>query len=247
MNESTPPPGSEPPPPPPGSTPPPPPSPAAGAAAPPPKAPVTVQAYPVDVQIAFPAGELNRKTTFFRIALVIPIALILAFVSGGYYRLGLDSNTVIVLGGGLLVLPTALMIIFREKYPRWWFDFNVQLLAFVNRVATYLLLMTDRYPSTDEEQNVKLTIDYPVVSSDLNRFMPLFKWLLAIPHYIALGILGIGIFAATVYAWFAILITGRYPEDIFDFVVGYIRWHNRVVAYAFVLSTDRYPPFRFSP
>lgn len=244
MNDSTPPAGSGPPPPPPGSPPPPP---APGASTPPPPGPITAEAYPLDLKIEFPDRELNRMTTFFRVFTVIPIAIILGLIAGSYASGGYDSDAVTVTGGGLLVLPTALMIIFREKYPRWWFDFNVQLLAFMNRVGAYFLLLSDRYPSTDEEQYVKLTIDYPVVETELNRFMPLVKWLLVIPHYFALFFLGIGVFFATIYAWFAILFTGRYPQDIFDFVVGFIRWHNRVAAYAFLLTTDKYPPFRLSP
>lgn len=247
MNDSTPPAGSEPPPPPPpGSTPPPPPP--GGGEPPPPtgSGPITADAYPADVQIEFPDRELNRTTTFFRAFTVIPIAIILSLVAGSYYS-GYDSDVVVISGGGILFAPTALMIVFREKYPRWWFDFNYQLISFMNRVGAYFLLLSDKYPSTDEEQYVKVTIDYPVVQTELNRFMPLVKWLLVIPHYVALFFLGIGVFFATIYAWFAILFTGRYPQDIFDFVVGFIRWENRVAAYALLLTTDKYPPFRLSP
>jgi len=139
------------------------------------------------------------------------------------------------------------MILFRQKYPRWWFDWNRELLRFSNRVGAYVLLLDDRYPSTDEEQYVRLELDYPVVASDLNRWLPLVKWLLAIPHYVVLLLLDIGVFFAVIGAWFAILVTGRYPRGIFGFVVGVMRWHNRVGAYAFVLITDRYPPFRLAP
>ncbi|MGB0873229.1 MAG: DUF4389 domain-containing protein [Solirubrobacterales bacterium] len=252
MTESTPPPGSQPPPPPPGSVPPPPPPPGSGTpppTPPPPGQPTTAaDDYPTDIQIDFPDRELNRTTTFFRLFTVIPIAIILSAIGGAFYAYGGDgAGASGATAGGLLVLPTALMIIFREKYPRWWFDFNYQLLAFMNRVGAYFLLLSDRYPSTDTDQYVHLRLEYPNVDTDLNRFMPLVKWLLAIPHYVALFFLGIGVFFATVFAWFAILFTGRYPQDIFDFVVGYIRWYNRVVAYVAVLTTDKYPPFRLSP
>jgi hypothetical protein len=135
------------------------------------------------------------------------------------------------------------MIVFRNKYPRWWFDFNLQLVRFSTRVMAYLALMSDRYPSTDEEQSVHLELDYPSVAQDLNRWLPLVKWLLAIPHYIILVFLGVAAVIAVIVAWFAVLVTGRYPRPIFDFVEGVLRWGLRVQAYAFLLVTDRYPPF----
>ena len=148
------------------------------------------------------------------------------------------------IAGGTLVLAPMLMILFRQKYPRWWFDWNLGVMRFENRVMAFLLLMRDEYPSTDEEQSVHLEVLYPDVEADLNRWLPLVKWLLAIPHYFVLFFLGIGLFVAVIVAWFAILFTGRYPRDLFNFAEGCLRWKNRVVAYAFVLVTDRYPPFR---
>jgi hypothetical protein len=151
-------------------------------------------------------------------------------------------------GGGIaggLFAATALMIVFRQRYPRWWFDFVLQFNRFGTRVGAYLALLTDEYPSTVEEQRVHLDLDYPDAQRDLNRWLPLVKWLLAIPHYVVLFFLTIASVVAVVIAWFAILFTGRYPRGIFDFVEGVIRWHNRVVGYAFVLVTDRYPPFSF--
>lgn len=139
------------------------------------------------------------------------------------------------------------MILFRQKYPRWWFDWNLELMRFSSRLVIYLSLMDDRYPSTDEHQSVTLEFPYPDVKQGLNRWLPLVKWLLAIPHYIVLFFLGIAAVLVIVFAWFAILFTGRYPRGLFDFVLGVMRWGNRVAAYAFVLVTDRYPPFRLSP
>ena len=149
--------------------------------------------------------------------------------------------------GGLLFLGPLLMILFRQKYPRWWFDWNLELQRFGNRVGTYLALMNDSYPSTDDHQWVELDYSYPDAAADLNRWLPLVKWLLAIPHYIVLFFLDIAAFFAVIVAWFAILFTGRYPRSIFTFAEGVFRWHNRVVAYAFTLVTDRYPPFRLAP
>jgi hypothetical protein len=198
---------------------------------------VPEQPYPLQFSVEYPDRDLNRVSTFFRLFAAIPILILLAAVAGH-----VGGGTAI--GGGILFLPALLMILFRRKYPRWWFDWNLQLLRFTNRVGVYLALMDDRYPSTDEEQSVRLELVYPDVEQDLNRWLPLVKWLLAIPHFIVLLFLWIAAIVVAIVAWFAILFTRRYPRDMFDFVAGVIRWQNRVAAYAFVLVTDRYPPFR---
>jgi hypothetical protein len=198
---------------------------------------VPEQPYPLQFSVEYPDRDLNRVSTFFRLFAAIPILILLAAVAGH-----VGGGTAI--GGGILFLPALLMILFRRKYPRWWFDWNLQLLRFTNRVGVYLALMDDRYPSTDEEQSVRLELVYPDVERDLNRWLPLVKWLLAIPHFIVLLFLWIAAIVVAIVAWFAILFTRRYPRDMFDFVAGVIRWQNRVAAYAFVLVTDRYPPFR---
>jgi hypothetical protein len=196
--------------------------------------------------VDYPARTLDRLTTAFRIFTVIPIAIVLATVAGSTWQSSGRSGSMVVMAGagGLLFLGPLLMILFRQKYPRWWFDWNRELLRFTNRVTAYLALMDDRYPSTDEEQSVHLDFPYPDVPRELNRWLPLVKWFLAIPHYLVLFFLGIAAFVAVVIAWFAILFTGRYPRSLFDFVEGVIRWSNRVTAYALILVTDRYPPFR---
>jgi hypothetical protein len=202
--------------------------------------------HPVRFSVEYPDRPLNRLSTAFRIFTVIPIAIVLASIggyTGGDYGGGGDAPTIAIGGTGLLFLPPLLMILFREKYPRWWFDWNLELLRFTNRVGTYFALMSDRYPSTDERQWVALDIPYPDAKRELNRWLPLVKWFLAIPHYIALFFLYLATIVVVIGAWFAILFTGRYPRGIFDFVEGVIRWHNRVVGYAFILVTDRYPPF----
>jgi len=150
--------------------------------------------------------------------------------------------------GGLLFFAPLVMILFRQKYPRWWFDWSLELQRFSNRVGAYLALLDDRYPATDDHQSVHLDYPYPDAVRDLNRWLPLVKfWLLAIPHYVVLIFLDIAAVVVVIVAWFAIVFTGRYPRGMFDFVVGVGRWHNRVVAYAFTLATDRYPPFRLAP
>ncbi len=205
--------------------------------------------HPVRFSVDYPDRPLNRLTTALRVFTVIPIAIVLASIGGcsGDYGGRSDAETIVIGGTGLLFFPPLLMILFRQKYPRWWFDWNLELLRFTNRVGTYFALMSDRYPSTDEQQSVHLDFPYPDARGDLNRWLPLVKWLLAIPHYIVLFFLYIGAVLAVIAAWFAILFTGRYPRGIFDYLVGVGRWHNRVVGYAFILVTDEYPPFRLRP
>ena len=204
--------------------------------------------YPVRFSVDYPNRVLNRTTTAFRIFAAIPILAVLAAVSGGTWQWSQDngSTPVAVGAGGLLCLGPMLMIVFRQKYPRWWFDFNLELQRFTNRVWVYLVLMDDRYPSTTDHQSVHLDYDFPDASCDLNRWMPLVKWFLAIPHYIALTLLNAIAVVGVIAAWVAILFTGRYPQTVFDFVAGVLRWNNRVIGYAFTLVTDRYPPFSLS-
>ena len=190
--------------------------------------------YPVSFSVDYPERELNRVSTFFRIFAVIPIAILLALMPGGGAA-----------AGSVIFVPIMLMLLVKKKYPRWWYDWNLELLRFGNRIGAYVLLMDDEYPSTDERQAVHLDFPYPDAER-LSRGLPLVKWLLAIPHYIVLFFLDIGVFFAVIGAWFAILFTGRYPRGIFEFVEGTLRWHNRVFGYAFSLVTDEYPPFQLS-
>src|SRR5664279_1136289 len=201
--------------------------------------------YAVRLEVDYPDRKLNRVTTAFRIFVAVPILVVLAVVSGGSIGAGRNHGGM-AMAGGLLVLGPLLMILFRQKYPRWWFDWNLELQRFGNRVGVYVALMDDRYPSTDDHQSVHLDYAYPDAERDLNRWLPLVKWLLAIPHFIVLLFLEIATVVVVVVAWFAILFTGKYPRGIFDFVQGVMRWHNRVTAYAIVLVTDQYPPFSLS-
>jgi hypothetical protein len=229
---------------PPTAPPPPPPPPPVGPTG---SSPSAEAPYPARLTVDRPE-QLSRVTTAFRIILVIPIAIVLGILTdSGTTTWETDDGDWVTTGGtsitGALFAVTLLMILFRRRYPRWWFDFALELARFGARVTAYLALVTDRYPSTVEEQGVHLDIDYPDVERDLNRWLPLVKWFLAIPHFIILFFLWIGAFFAVVIAWFAILFTGRYPAGLFDYVVGVGRWSLRVYAYAFLLVTDRYPPF----
>ena len=212
--------------------------------------------YPVQLSVDYPDRSLNRLTSAFRIFAAIPAMILLGSVSGGTL-LALPGHTgpggsagpmfVLSGAGGPLFLGPLLMILFRKKYPRWWFDWNLELQRFTNRVFIYILLMDDRYPATDEEQSVHVDYVYPDAARDLNRWLPLVKWFLAIPHFLVLIFLWIAVLVVTFIAWVAILFTGRYPRAIFDFVEGVVRWGQRVIAYALLLVTDRYPPFTLAP
>ncbi len=204
----------------------------------------TIPAYPLTFSVDYPDRTLNRLTTFFRLFAAIPILIVIGAISGGSFQTGAEGAR--YSGGlGLLFLPVLLMLVFRQKYPRWWYDWNLEFTRFSTRVTTFLLLLRDEYPSTDEQQAIHLDFPYPD-AMQLNRWLPLVKWFLAIPHYIVLFFLGIAAIIVVIIAWFAILFTGRYPRGLFDFVVGVMRWSLRVEAYALLLITDRYPPFNLS-
>jgi hypothetical protein len=211
--------------------------------------------YPVQLSVDYPDRPLNRLTSLFRIFVAIPAMILLGSVSGSTLlsvpsqtgSAGSKGSFVLSGAGGLLFLGPLLMILFRKKYPRWWFDWNLELQRFTNRVLIYILLMDDRYPATDQQQSVRIDYVYPDAARDLNRWLPLVKWLLAIPHFIVLIFLWIAVLVVTFIAWLAILFTGRYPRGLFDFVEGVVRWGQRVIAYSLLLVTDRYPPFALAP
>ena len=203
--------------------------------------------YPVQFSVDYPESR-NRLSVLLRLILAIPILIVGATI-GGYIDMGdaeLNEALAPLYAGGALWIPPLLMIVFRKKYPKWWFDWNLEISRFTARIESFLLVLRDEYPSTDEEQSVHLRIDYPNAETELNRILPIFKWLLAIPHYIILAILWVLAIVATVLAWLSILVLGQYPQALFNFVVGVMRWSYRVGAYAFLLTTDRYPPFRLS-
>ena len=198
--------------------------------------------YPARLDVDY-QQRLGRWSTLFRIILIIPIAIIATILVGSSGSGGVNTGAGIA---GALFIATLLMILFRQRYPRWWFDFIYALNRFTTRVTIYLFALTDRYPSTEDEQNVHLELDYPNVKRDLNRWLPLVKWLLAVPHYIVLAFLYVALVFVVLIGWVATVIMGRYPRPLFDFVVGVLRWTLRVYAYAFLLVTDRYPPFSLS-
>jgi len=202
----------------------------------------TPSSYPVDLTVDYP-DKLSRLTTFFRLFTIIPIAIIFALLVAQGYENDPDPSQSHWLGIGFVFVPVLLMLLFRRKYPKWWFDWNHNLLKFALRVSVYAHLLRDEYPSTDEEQAVHLTMSYPDARQDINRWMPLVKWFLVIPHLVVLAFLEVAAGFCVFIAWWAILFTGRFPHGLHRFVVGVIRWSVRVFCYAVILTTDRYPPF----
>ena len=190
--------------------------------------------YAVRLEIDYPDRPLNRITSAFRAFTALPIMVLVCLLGWGR-------------SSGLLTLPLGLMLVFRRRYPRWWYDWHLQLARFETRAIGYALLLDDQYPSSEDEQGVHLEMDFPDAEQDLNRWLPLVKWFLAIPHFVILVVFAIGVVGASIAAWFSILFTGRYPRGLFDYIVGVLRWQSRVTGYAFTLVTDRYPPFRLAP
>jgi hypothetical protein len=200
--------------------------------------------YPVTLSIDYADRGRNRLTVGLRLFTALPVVIVLALVGTGSISFGYGWSFG---AGGVLFLPTVFMLLFRRKYPGWWFDFNLNLVRFGNRVFSYLLILRDEYPSTDQEQAVHVGLPDPQGGAHLSRGMPLVKWFLAIPHYIILIFLYIAVTVVSVISWFIVLFTGSYPRSFHNFVVGVLRWSVRVQAYSFVLVTDRYPPFQLSP
>src|SRR6185437_10587987 len=210
----------------------------AGGAWVPPVAPV--DPYPLQLEVDYPDRQLSRLSTFFRVFAAIPILIVLALMQPDVFDNSSGNGGSAAVAAGILFLPVV-MLLFRRKYPGWWFDWNLELTRFTTRISAYLVLLDDRYPSTDDHQSVHLHLERPDGKA-LSRWLPLVKWMLAFPHYIILFALAIGAFFVVICAWFAILFTGRYPRWAFDYNVGVMRWGLRVEAYALLLTTDRYPP-----
>jgi hypothetical protein len=201
-------------------------------------------AFPASLTVDYPSKPLDKVSTFFRLILIIPIFLIFSMINGGVFEWTADDVVYQAGGtGGIIFFALVIMLLFQQKYPLWWFDWNLALTRFAYRVFAYLSLLRDEYPSTDEEQAVHLNLKYPDAKSDISRWLPLIKWFLAIPHYIILALLSVAAIVSVIVAWFGILFTGKYPEGLFNFVVGVMRWWLRVTSYAFLLITDDYPPF----
>lgn len=183
--------------------------------------------------------DRNRLTALFRIIIVLPVAIYFSAFAVNSFSTDNWSYSF----GGLIILPTFLALVFRGIYPSYALSFNHALISLETRVNAYALLLTDDYPSIEENDIVQITLPEVGTGSELSRIMPLFKWFLAIPLYF-MGLIYIfyGIFL-TLFAWFSILLSGKYPVWCADAMVGILAFYNRVYGYAFILVTDEYPSF----
>lgn len=209
---------------------------------------IKAKPYPVNLSVPYP-GSMNRWKTLFRIILIIPALLLMYSITGFVYTIFFHfySHTgfhfpFYAISGGTLIMPPLLAIVFRKRYPRWWYEWNLAFLQFSMRIGAYGYFLTENYPSMDEQQEVHLSIEYPQ-PADLHRGLPLVKWFLAIPHYFCLTLLTIVFVVFWFLSWVIAVIIGRVPRLFFNFIVGYLRWGLRVNAYCFLMLTDRYPPF----
>lgn len=191
----------------------------------------------VEITVDADLGPRKRLSVFFRPLLLLPVVILLSLLGGS--SLSDDSSW-----GSTVFLALALIVIFTGTYPTWLLTFIHGLQAFELKIGAYALLLRDEYPSLADRPFAQVL--YPNIEGGarLKRFMPLVKWFLAIPHYVVLLLTGIAVFLLTVLAWFSILFTGRYPTSFLPFVVGWLKYYNRVVGYAFTLVTDQYPQFR---
>ena len=194
----------------------------------------------IETQIDVTLTDRNRVTALFRLVLVVPIAIFVASFAPSIADS--ESSDLNALFTGFLALPVVLALVFRQVYPSYLLAFNEALLSLQTRVNAYVFLLTDEYPSIEENDVVSVT--FPEVDAKaLNRYLPLVKWLLAIPLYIVgIAYIVYGAFL-TLFAWFSILFTGNFPEFCAEGIVGVIAYWNRVAGYALVLVTDEYPTF----
>ena len=183
--------------------------------------------------------DRNRLTAFFRLIIVLPVAIY--FSAFAIESIASDNWSYSL--GGLIIVPTLLALVFRGIYPSYALAFNHALISLETRVNAYVLLLTDDYPSIEENDIVKITLPEVGNGAQLSRVKPLFKWILALPLYV-MGIIYLvyGLFL-TLFAWFSILFSGKYPVWCADATVGILAYYNRVIGYAFILVTDEYPSF----
>ena len=193
----------------------------------------------IETHIDVTLTERNRITALFRIILVLPMAI---FVASFMPPSDLSTSESSYFAVGFLVLPVGLALVFRQVYPTYLLTFNQAVLSLQTRFNSYLLLLTDEYPSIEENNVVTVTFP-PVDAKALNRWLPLVKWFLAIPLYVV-GIIYV-VYAAflTVFAWFSVVFSGNYPEWCAEGVVGTIAYWNRIAGYALLYVTDEYPAF----
>ena len=180
----------------------------------------------------------DRKSVLLRIFLVVPMAIFISAFTA--WSGSTEASTFL---SGLLFLPVLLALVFRGIYPSYVLDFNRSLLALSTRVTAYILLLNDKYPSIEESEDVKITFPDVEGGAKLNRYLPLVKWLLAVPLYLVGLVYTIYGIAVLIFTWFTILFTGKMPAFSGEVLLGVTKYWNRVYGYAFLLVTDEYPSF----
>ena len=192
----------------------------------------------IETTITVQLDNRDRKSVLLRIFLVVPIAI---FVSA--FTAWSGSSEASTFLSGLLFLPVLLALVFREIYPSYALAFNKSLLALSTRVTAYILVLNDKYPSIEESDYVTITFPDVEGGAKLNRYLPLVKWLLALPLYIVGAVYAIYGFAVLIFTWFTILFTGKMPAFSAEVLLGVTQYWNRIYGYAFLLVTDEYPSF----
>jgi hypothetical protein len=184
-------------------------------------------AYPVRVDVEY-ADRLSRLLIFVKWLLAFPHYIALFFLAIGAYVVLIISWFATIITG---------------SYPVGMFNYMVGVLRWGVRVSAYVLLMTDRYPpfslEDDPSYPVRVEIDYP---ERIARWRPLLNWLLVIPVALVAAVIGIIAYICVFIAWFAILITGRMPQGMFDPILYWFRWSTRTAAFEYWM-TEQYPPF----
>ena len=192
----------------------------------------------IETVITVQLDNRDRMSVALRIFLVVPIAI---FVSA--FTAWSGSSEASTFLSGLLFLPVLLALVFRGIYPSYVLDFNRALLALSTRVTAYIFLLNDKYPSIEDSADVKITFPEIAGGAKLNRYLPLVKWLLALPLYIVGFVYTIYGLAVLIFTWFTILFTGKMPAFSGGVLLGVTQFWNRVYGYAFLLVTDEYPSF----
>ena len=192
----------------------------------------------IETAITVQLDNRDRKSVLLRIFLVVPMAIFISAFTA--WSGSTEASTFL---SGLLFLPVLLALVFRGIYPSYILDFNRSLLALSTRVTAYILLLNDKYPSIEESEDVKITFPDVEGGAKLNRYMPLVKWLLAVPLYIVGVVYAFYGLAVLIFTWFTILFTGKMPAFSGEVLLGVTQYWNRVYGYAFLLVTDEYPSF----
>ena len=188
----------------------------------------------IETHIQVDYQNRDRTSSFFRPLLIIPVAVFLMLFTQ-FSHWGFSTVAI--------TMPAVISLLLRQSYPSWILAFNHAILEFGTRAVAYALLLTDKYPTF--ESNPTVAIIFPDVEGGkkLNRWLPLVKWILAIPLYVVGAFYLVLTTFVTIGAWFQIFFTGNFPTWAGNVTTGTVRFWNRVYGYSIVLTTDEYPSF----